>query len=290
VNGARAARADRRKKSGARGLWRPLSVAAVVAVLSSFMGNPAAAQSSQRPAIKVAPAIATEAGTQVPLSIAITPPGAAPPRSFVRVKGLPPMAALSDGHAIAPGAWAVALTALPNLQITVPVGAIGRSEIVITLVALDGAVLAEAKSALDVSVARQAERPPSPREPGLPPGASMLRAVVPLPSAVEPTRPAPRNLPTPPEQERALRMLKKGEEQLAEGNVAGARLLYERAAEAGLALGAMSLAATFDADELAKLQVRGIQADAKEARRWYERARQLGAAEAEQRLRRLGAR
>ena len=69
----------------------------------------------------------------------------------------------------------------------------------------------------------------------------------------------------------------------------GARLFYERAADAGLAQAAMSLAATFDADELAKLQVRGIQADAKEARRWYERARQLGAAEAEQRLRRLGA-
>ena len=42
---------------------------------------------------------------------------------------------------------------------------------------------------------------------------------------------------------------------------------------------------TFDAAELARLSVRGIQPDPKEARRWYERARQLGASDAEERLR-----
>jgi len=52
---------------------------------------------------------------------------------------------------------------------------------------------------------------------------------------------------------------------------------------------AMALAATYDAAELARLNVRGIEPNAKEAQRWYELARQLGAGEAEQRLRRLGA-
>ena len=93
---------------------------------------------------------------------------------------------------------------------------------------------------------------------------------------------------TPQDRERALRLVKKGDEQLAEGNVAAARLFYERATDAGLAQGAMALAATFDGVELARLGVRGIQPDAKEARRWYERARQLGAGEAEGRLARLG--
>ena len=82
--------------------------------------------------------------------------------------------------------------------------------------------------------------------------------------------------------------MKKGDEQLAEGNVAAARLFYERAADAGLAQGAMALAATFDGAELARLGVRGIQPDPKQARRWYERARQLGANDAEERLRRIG--
>ncbi len=86
-----------------------------------------------------------------------------------------------------------------------------------------------------------------------------------------------------------MRLVKRGDEQLTEGGVAQARLLYERAAEAGLAQGAMSLAATYDAAELGRLDVRGLQPDRAMAQRWYERARQLGATEAEQRLRRLGA-
>jgi hypothetical protein len=50
----------------------------------------------------------------------------------------------------------------------------------------------------------------------------------------------------------------------------------------------MALAATFDASELAKLNVGGIAPNAKEAQRWYEHARQIGAAEADQRVRRFG--
>jgi len=83
--------------------------------------------------------------------------------------------------------------------------------------------------------------------------------------------------------------MQKGNQQLEDGNVSAARLFYENAAEAGLAEAAMALAATFDPNELAKLKARGIASDAKEARRWYERARQLGAAEAEQRMGRLTA-
>jgi TPR repeat protein len=85
-----------------------------------------------------------------------------------------------------------------------------------------------------------------------------------------------------------MRLVKKGDDQLADGGIAQARLLYERAAEAGLAQGAMAMAATFDAVELERMGARGIKPDHEAARRWYERARQLGAVEAEQRLRRLG--
>jgi TPR repeat protein len=50
----------------------------------------------------------------------------------------------------------------------------------------------------------------------------------------------------------------------------------------------MALAATYDSVELAKLQVRGIPPDVKQARHWYERAKQLGASDADARLARLG--
>jgi TPR repeat protein len=85
-----------------------------------------------------------------------------------------------------------------------------------------------------------------------------------------------------------VRLVQKGHEQLAAGAIAHARLLYERAADAGLALGAMAMAATYDAAELDRLGLLGLMPDRETARRWYERAWQLGAADAEQRLRRLG--
>ena len=203
--------------------------------------------------------IPAEPGSQTDFGIRIGPPDAVPRNSFLRVRGLPPMAALSDGHSIAPGAWAVSLAALPDLKITLPAGAAGRTEIVITLVTVDGAILAETKATLAIAAPRQLERgQAAQRDAGPPAGATMLRAGVPVqppapPAAAEPRGPSPGQSTTPQDRERAQRMMSKGDEQLEEGNVSAARLLFQRAAEAGLAPAAMALAATFDPAELARL-------------------------------------
>jgi hypothetical protein len=196
------------------------------------------------------------------------------------------MAALSEGHSIAPGSWAIALNALSGLKIVVPVGVTETADIVITLVGLDGSVLAEAKSTLVVRGASPAQGvtgtapPPAPAERASP--------VPPQPVLAPERRVRPL---TPQDQQRALGFIKKGEELLAAGNIEAARLFYERAADAGLAEGALAMAATYDPDELARRQVvGGLQPDPVAARRWYERARELGAAEAEDRLKRLSAR
>jgi hypothetical protein len=263
-------------------LWR-LVFALVVAATASH----AHAQSSGL-VLTVPSAITAEPANQTAFPVRVEPANAVPKNSFVRVHGLPPMAALSEGHAIAPGAWAVSLAALAELKITVPAGAAGRSDIVVTLVAIDGAVLAEARSILAVPASAKVEKDKAARDPVPPVIANMLRAGVPEGTERSaPSRPVAQAM-TPQDRERALRLVKKGDEQLADGNVAAARLFYDRAADAGLAQGAMALAATFDASELTRLGVRGIQPDVKEARRWYERARQLGAGEAEGRLARLG--
>lgn len=246
-----------------------------------------------RPTVSVSPTIAAEAASQMPLEIRAGPPEALPKGAFVRVRGLPAMAALSEGHSIAPGSWAIPITALPNLKITLPVAASGKSEIFITLVAIDGAVLGETTSTLVVSAA--AAPPDNQQNKKSPP--SILRAGAPLQPAPEQAQPLSQVPPSSPaapklapaDRDRALRLMKKAEEQLAEGGIAQARLLYERAAEAGLPEGAMALAATYDAAELDRLKVRGLQPDIAAARKWYERAQQLGATEAAQRLRRLGA-
>jgi TPR repeat protein len=83
-------------------------------------------------------------------------------------------------------------------------------------------------------------------------------------------------------------MIARGERDLADGNIAVARQFLLRAAEAGLAHGALLLASTYDAYELARMGVRGVQANPSVARMWYERARELGASEAEALLLRLG--
>lgn len=93
---------------------------------------------------------------------------------------------------------------------------------------------------------------------------------------------------TSQERARAEHLLARGEEYLATGNIVAARDFFERAADAGLAAGALRLAATYDPAELRRLQAQGIAPDLAMARKWYERARELGAAEAVERLARLG--
>jgi hypothetical protein len=71
---------------------------------------------------------------------------------------------------------------------------------------------------------------------------------------------------------------------IASGDLAAARLVLRRAADAGDARSAMTLAETYDPAILEKLGVHGAVADLAKARGWYEKAKQFGATEATQRL------
>ena len=126
-----------------------------------------------------------------------------------------------------------------------------------------------------------AATPPPAAPPAAPP-----RADPPAPAQ----RPAKVAVPVldPASRETALKFLRRGNEELSEGRVAPARLLYERAAEMGLAQAAMAIAGTYDAAELNQPHLRNVLPDAAEAARWYQRARALGAADADARLQRLG--
>jgi TPR repeat protein len=91
--------------------------------------------------------------------------------------------------------------------------------------------------------------------------------------------------------EKAERMLANGEKHMEQGNIGAARSFLQRAAEAGLAEAALKLGGTYDPAELARVApLLASSADPKEAKIWYERARDLGASEAVARLMRLGAR
>lgn len=71
------------------------------------------------------------------------------------------------------------------------------------------------------------------------------------------------------------------------GDIAAARLLLERAANAQDATAAFVLAQTYDPAVLGTKDTRSITADAAAARDWYRKAAQLGSAEARQRLTQL---
>ncbi|MDX2203831.1 MAG: hypothetical protein NW223_13850 [Hyphomicrobiaceae bacterium] len=246
-----------------------------LAVCSGLFG-PAHAQGTSGISVTVPKVTSVEAPSQTPLAISIAPAASVPRNSFLRLRGLPPMAALTEGYAIAPGSWAVSLAAAANLKVSVPVGAEGRADIAIALVSVDGIVLAETQTTLLIGRLPQAASP-------TPPSATIMRA-----APLDVPAPAARPTLTPAEHERALRLFKRGEDQLKDANVAEARLFFEKAADAGLAEAALALGGTYEQAELDKLGIRGARADVGEARRWYERAAQLGAGEARQRLQRLG--
>jgi len=76
-------------------------------------------------------------------------------------------------------------------------------------------------------------------------------------------------------------LLAQGDQFLSRSDVASARLLYQRAAEAGDGRGALRMGMTFDPVFLARLRLRGIRTDKDQAIAWYGRASALGNAEAE---------
>jgi TPR repeat protein len=74
---------------------------------------------------------------------------------------------------------------------------------------------------------------------------------------------------------------------LAAGDIPSARLLLERAADAQDASAALMLARTYDPDVLGTQDIRNIVPDPAMARTWYQKAAQLGSADAQRRIAQL---
>jgi len=148
---------------------------------------------------------------------------------------------------------------------------------------------------------KQVIAPDLPETPLPPKPKAVARADVaaPVPSPPAPAvAPAPAPAPPPPaksaqrepDTKQAALHEQKGRDALITGNVAAARLFFSRAVELGSASAALALAATYDPAELPKLGVLGVAPEPDTALKWYLKARELGAAEAERHITRLGAR
>ena len=79
-------------------------------------------------------------------------------------------------------------------------------------------------------------------------------------------------------------LLKRAKSLLAIGDITSARLLLERAADAQEAEAALMLAGTYDPQVLGSQDLRSVTPDEAAARVWYQKAAQLGSADAKRRL------
>jgi TPR repeat protein len=79
-------------------------------------------------------------------------------------------------------------------------------------------------------------------------------------------------------------LVKQGQQFVAAGDFVTARLVFQRAAEAGNAAAALALGASYDPVVLSRLGVRGVDADVSKARTWYQKAKEFGAPDADRRL------
>jgi hypothetical protein len=120
--------------------------------------------------------------------------------------------------------------------------------------------------------------PPPAAQAALPAPAQPPQAATPQPAPPQVKHIEPQELAT---------LMKRAKDMLAMGDIPSARLLLERAAEGQDATAALMLARTYDPAVLGTSDVRNITPEPDKARAWYQKAAQLGSAEAQQRLAQL---
>ena len=115
------------------------------------------------------------------------------------------------------------------------------------------------------------------------------RVVMPQPAPI--AEPAPPPPPAPAaramDSEEVTALYDRSVVLVEQGDIASARLVLTRAAEAGDARAALARGATYDPEALKKLGVLGVAPDPGQARAWYAKAVDLGSAEAINRLEKL---
>jgi hypothetical protein len=171
-------------------------------------------------------------------------------KATVVIGGLAPGSSLSAGREVGPNRWQLSVDELPGVAITPPRSFAGVMDLTLELRLADNGVAD--RKALQVEWSRRS-----------------------VPVWLQPRQHDAAEI---------AQMVKKGGELIANGDIAAARLMYQRAAEAGEAAAALSLAETYDPMAIAR---GGITPDVVLAHFWYEKAKDLGSTVAPERLQRL---
>jgi len=203
----------------------------------------------------------TAGAGETPWPITIDADGKSIVGSTIRVRGLPRGARLSSGAVGSDGSWVVGATEGAALAITPPQGP-ASSKLTVSIEAADGTKLASIDTTFEIS---PAARDTGPLDTG---------------PIAEPANALGKNY----SEEKARDLRLQGEERLAVGDVSSARMFFKRAADGGDAQAAVSMGATYDPTLFAALKVHGMSPDREIARKWYQRAVDLGSKDAFERI------
>ena len=221
---------------------------------ASLSSSASQAETEARPEIALTskPRIEAKAGEDVPFSIAIDSVDMLPARSIIAIREIPPGATFSQGRPYGSSEWSLTPDEIGDLQLRLPKGVTSGTDMRIELMGADGTILASATTRLEIAQDPRA--------------ALVLRS---------------------DESDRIDDLINHGQKMVEVGYLAGARAYFRRAVEAGSGEAALLLGACYDPAFIEKIGAQGIEPDLKEARTWYERAKQLGVADADAKLAQL---
>jgi hypothetical protein len=249
-------------------------------------GGVSAQDRKPAPTLEVASQIWLSPGTESRLEAKVIPAEAIPPQSVIVIRGVPAGMRFSEGRLFGAGVWVLPASRLPELKLHMSTE-IGGGALTIVLTTLEGVSLAETQITV-------LPTPPEKSDDIGKTAALQAEHNTTATSAAGTREQAAPSVPpklTSEHRAELHQLLEKGKESLRLGNVLIARQFFERAASKGLAEAALALAATYDPRELPRTKdTAGVTADAELARKWYEKARELGSPDAAARLSELGRR
>jgi hypothetical protein len=225
------------------------------------------------------------------VSVASAPPGAS-----IIVRGMLPGSRITAGTQADPTTWLVPVGELTHAAVLPPPNFVGAISLSVDLRQADGRVTDSDVQKLEWSDGSQASAMPK----------SVSTTVINSPSDAEggtvgsgsasPDSNVREQMVSPVAAAAGSRqlddverenLLRRGRLALENGDISAARLLLQRAAEAGDPQAELALAATFDPAMLGRIGALGASADLEQARAWYQRAADAGVDEAARRLRQL---
>jgi hypothetical protein len=199
------------------------------------------------------------ANEPLPLGVSVDNPAK---NQTLQLAGLSEGTHLSAGVRTGPSSWRLPLQQLKNLYLYAPTDFIGVMNTNLDLLAADEKVVDRRGVRLEW-LARKNEPP------------QLVATADQTDTAIPNTAPVQAMA-----QDEADTLMKRGQDFMSIGDITSARIVFERLAESGFAQGALAAASAYDPRYLAGHNVVGVRGDEAKARAFYQRAMQLGSAEA----------